>query len=245
MKKSFAFLLMILLISASLVSAQTASTNLMVHEDIVKPSMDVKYREALKKLKAACELHKLSFSWNTIGLYDNSYRHFAPLKSFADLDKNPFADLEAKMGKEAFGKLMADFDECLESHSDFVLAQLTELSYLSPPVGENYRDITYWYALPGKEAEAESILGEWKKLYESKKATNGYTVNKVIFGREAYYAIASWGKNAVDAATKAQKTQELLGEEGGKLWMRTQAISKKFYGKRAEVLPEFSYSMPK
>ena len=141
------------------------------------PSKDVKYRETIKKLKAACEQHKTSFSWTAIGYNDNSYRFFSPLKSFADLDKNPFAELETKMGKEALGKLMADFDECLESHSDYVLALRPELSYLSPADGENYRDVTFWYALPGKEAEAESILGEWKKLYESKKATDGYVVN--------------------------------------------------------------------
>lgn len=234
-----------LLISSILVFAQTNPMPLAVHEDFVKPSMDVKYREAMKKLKAACEQHKVGPSWTTIIYDDNSYRHLVSIKSFADLDKNPFADLEAKMGKDALGKLWAEFDECLESHSDFVATQLPELSYLSPTEADNYRSVTFWNPLPGKENEAESILGEWKKLYESKKVPSGFRVLKVIFGQQGEYVIVSWGKNAADEATKFQKTLELTGDEGGKLWLKTQAITKRIYNKRAELLPQFSYSAPK
>lgn len=244
MKKSFTFLLVILF-AAQLAFAQPPSTMYSVHEDIVKPSMDTKYREAIKKLKAACEQYKLNFTWGTVVFDDGSYRHLAPIKSFADLDKNPFADLESKMGKEALGKIWAEFDACLESQSDFVMIQLPQLSYLTPGPDENFRDITYWYPLPDKTAEAESILAEWKKLNETKKTGDGYLVYKVIFGREPVYSIATWGKDRADSANKGKKSEELAGEEAGKLWLRTQAITKRYYSKRANVSPEFSYSMPK
>jgi hypothetical protein len=242
-RKLTTLLLGTLLFSSILVFAQPNPMATVCHEDIVKPSMDVKYREAMKKLKAACEQHKIGPSWTTISFDDNSYRHIAPIKSFADLDKNPFADLEAKMGKEALAKLWAEFDECLESHSDFVMTQLPELSYLSPTESDNYRSVTFWHPLPGKDNEAESILKEWKKLYESKKAPSGFLVLKVIFGQQGEYVIVSWGKNATDEATKYQKTVELIGEEGGKLWLKTQAITKDISNKRAELLAQFSYSV--
>jgi len=242
-KKLTTLLLGNLLISSILVIAQTNPTPMAVHEDIVKPSMDVKYREAMKKLKAACEQHKVGPSWTTITYDDNSYRHLVSIKSFADLDKNPFADLETKMGKESLGKLWAEFDECVESHRDLVMTRLPELSYLSITESDNYRSVTFWHVLPGKENEAESILREWKKLYESKKAPSGYSVLKVIFGQLGEYVIVSWGKNAVDEATKHQKTLELIGDEGNKLWLKTQAITKDIYNKRAEFLPQFSYSV--
>jgi hypothetical protein len=244
-KKFFSILLASVLISATVIFAQTTPMNFAVHEDIVKPSMDVKYRETMTRLKAACEQHKVNFSWTSFGYDDNSYVHLAPLKSFADLDKNPFADLETKMNKEELAKLFTDFDECLESHSDFVVAQQPVLSYLLPTESDIYRNVTFWQPLLGKDNEAEAIMGEWKKLYESKKATNGFLLFKVIYGREPGYAIVSWGKNAGDEASKHQKTLELLGEDGNKLWLKTQAITKKIYSKRAELLPQFSYSLPK
>jgi len=233
------------LISSILVCAQTNPMASAVHDDIVKPSMDVKYREAMKKLKAACEQHKVGPNWTTIGFDDNTYRHITPITGFSDLEKNPFAELEAKMGKDAFAKLWAEFDACLESHSDLVMTQLPELSYLAPGEGDNYRSVTFWHTLPGKGNEAEGILGEWKKLHESKKAPAGFLGLKVIFGELEEYIIVSWGKNPVDEATKYQKTLELIGDEGNKLWLKTQAITKDIYNKRAEFLPQFSYSKTK
>ena len=244
MKKALTFLLTTVL-TVQLSTAQPPSMMYNVREDIVKPSMDVKYREAIKKLKAACEQHKLNFTWGTVVFDDGSYRHLAPVKNFADLDKNPFAELATKMGKEALGKIWTEFDACLESQSDFVMMQLPQFSYLAPGPDENFRDITYWYPLPEKAAEAEIILAEWKKLHETKKTGDGYLVYKVIFGREPVYSFASWGKDRADAATKGKKAEELLGDDGMKLWLRTQAITKRYYSKRASVTPEFSYTAPK
>ncbi len=244
MKKSILLLLVIVFITR-LGSAQTAPIMYSVHEDIVKPSMNAKYRETVKKLKAACELHKLNFSWNSVAFDDGSFRHLSPIKGFAELEKNPFADLETKMGKEALGKLWAEFDECLESQSDFVMVTLPQFSYLSPTDADTHRDIMYWYPLPGKGAEAEAILAEWKKLYETKKTGDGYLVLRVAFGREQIYSIVSWGKDAADVVAKSKKTWEIIGDEGYKLWLRTLAITKRHYSKRADMLPDFSYTGPK
>jgi hypothetical protein len=123
---------------------------------------------------------------------------------------------------------------------------LPEFSYLGPPPAEEtYRDVTYWWPLPEKGAEAEKIMGEWKKLYESKKSQVGYMIYKVVYGREPGYAIVSWGKNRMDTATKETKNNELLGEEAGKLWLRTQAISKRYENKRAWILTDMSYTPAK
>jgi hypothetical protein len=223
--------------------AQDAPTRFVVHEDIVKPSKDALYKECMKKLKSASQQYKSPFGWVSVVHDDNSYIHLAPMKSFADLDKNPFAELESKMGKDDLSKLWADFDQCIESHRDFVVEYVPQLSYLSAPEGENYRDVLFWYPIPGNDKAAEQIFKEWKALYESKKSPDGYAVYKLAFGQEPGYAVVSWGKDEVDAATKTQKSRELLGEEAGKMWEKTQAITKKYYSKRGWILPDFSYSL--
>jgi len=244
MKRLFA--LLVLVMTAAIAFGQAPPAMLGIHEDVVKPSMDSKFREGVKKLKAACEQSKTSFGWTTIAFDDNSYAHVFPLTKYGDLDKNPFADLEAKIGGETVGKLFGEMDACLEKHFDFVVTPLPSLSYLTPAAGENSRDFLFWTVFPGKEREAEAIIAEWKKLYESKKAPAGFLVSKIAMGMDMGYAIVAWGKDPVDIATKDAKTHELTnGEEAGKLWARTQAITQKFSNKRATVLPELSYTPAK
>ena len=221
--------------------AQTSNT-FSVREEIVRPSMTPKFLAAMKKFKASCEEAKLTFSWNTISFDDNTYLFIAPLSNTADLDKNPFAGLETKFGKEGSGKIWAEFDGCVESYSEYVITRLADLSYLTPPAGENSRDVTCWYVEPGKEGEAQAILAEWKKMYESKKIQNGYSVYRIKWGKEFGYAIVAWGKSQSDIALKEEKAQELMGQDGMALWTKTQAITRKIYSKRGRVLPEYSYA---
>lgn len=220
-----------------------SSTMTAIHEDIVKPSMDATYRELMGKLNEACKQHKIAFSWTSVAYDDNSYVHLSPIKSFADLDKNSFEELETKMGKDALAKLFLDFDACIESHRDFVSTSLPQFSYLPPETGDNYyREILFWYVEPGKDEEAEKTMMEWKTLSETRKVPNGYSVNKLIFGSEPVYTFITWAKDPVDLATKAQKRQQLIGEEGGKLWAKTMLITKRYYFKEGWVLPQYSYS---
>lgn len=222
--------------------AQDMPTHFVVHEDIVKPSKTPMYTECMKKLKNASQQYKSGFGWTTVSHDDNSYIHVAPMKGFADLDKNPFADLEGKMGKEEMAKLWADFDQCVESHRSFTIEYMPQFSYLEPSEGENYRDMLFWFPIPGQEAAGEQLFKEWKALYESKKSPDGYVVYKAGFGLEPGYAIISWGKDEADAAMKAKKSRELLGEDAGKLWTKTQAITRKYYTKRGWVLTDYSYA---
>lgn len=242
MKNLFA-ILWVALFAVTQAIAQTAPTQFAIYEDQVKPSMDGSYRAALKKLKAACELHKVSFSYLSVAYDDNSYAHLVPVKAFADLDRNMLSELETKMGKEAMASMFAEFDKCIQSSSSLMVSMLPNMSYLSPPAGENYRDILFWEFQPGKDAEAEKIIMEWKALHESKKAPGGFLTFKVLFGRSPGYAFVSWGKNELDYATKNQKNNELFGEEVGKLWAKTQTITQRYYSKRAWVLQDHSYSM--
>ena len=244
MKKVILFLCIALLIAGNAVAQEAAPAMFAVYEDHVNPAMNGNFRDALKKLKAACEQNKIDVRWTTVAYDDNSYTHLAPIKSFADMDKNAFAPLEAKMGKEAFASMWADLDKCIVSRDSRVVVRMDNLSYLTPPAGENYRDIFFWSVTPGKEAEAEPAIMEYKKLNESRKTENGFITYKVVFGGDNMYAFVFWGKNLVDRATKGQKAGELLGEEGSKHWSKTLSITKTRYTKRGWVETDLSYAPP-
>ncbi len=245
MKKNLISSFCFVLFFSGLMFAQqsAAPAKFAIYEDIVKPSMDAQYKEGLKKLKAACDLHKADFSWTSVVYDDNTYAHLIPIKGFADLDKNMMAGLETKMGKEALGGIFTELEKCVESSSSFVATMLPDLSYLSPQTGENYRDIMFWEVLPGKEAEGEKLIMEWLNLYKSKNAPNGVLTYKVLFGRAPGYAFVHWGKSPLDLETKSQKSNELFGEEAGKLWAKTMTMTKKYYHRKAWVLPDFSKTL--
>lgn len=231
------------LLFAGLVMAQDkAPVKFAIYEDQVKPSMSAHYKENLKKLKTACDMHKADFGWTSVAFDDGTFAHLIPIKSYSDLEKNMMAGLEAKMGKEALYGIFAEFDKCIDAQTSFIASLMPEMSYLSPASDENYRDIMFWQVIPGKEMEGEKIIMEWKKLHESKKAPGGYVTYKVNFGREPGYAFVFWGKSEADMAAKNQKNNELFGEEAKKLWDRTLLITKKYYSKRAMVLSDLSYS---
>jgi hypothetical protein len=212
------------------------------YEHRVKPSMTGKYWECMKKVKSNSAQHKIATAWTSFEFNDNTYIHFMPIKNFAELDKNAFEELSTKMGKDQHNTMWTDFDPCLESTSSFVVSFYPELSYMRAGGEENYRDVLFWTVLPGKEIEADALLKEWAKVYEAKKVPSGFETYKVTFGGEPAYAIVAWAKDDVDMATKMKKTRELMGEDMGRMWNKTMAITKKYYSKRGSRLPDVSYA---
>lgn len=242
MKKSFSAFLCCFLLTVCALAQDGAPRLFVVHEDIVKPSMNASYHEVMKRFKAASVQHKLNFNWTTVAHEDNTYVHLLPLKSLNELGDRgkPFMELETKMGKEAYSNIFSEKDKAIESHNEFVVEIMPSLSYLTPVPGENYRKVLFWIPLPGKEPEAEKILSEYIKLIQTKKVPSGYTTYKIVFGRDPGYAMVSWGKDEADYAAKNQKSLELMSEEGSKLWARTMEITRKLSSKRGWVLPQYS-----
>ena len=103
-----------------------------VYESHVKPAAAGVYRDAVKKFVATSKEQKMTFSWVAGSLDDNTYVYIIPIKGFADLDKNMFADLEAKIGKDVMAGLWQSLDKCVEYQSSSVAVYLPALSYLAP-----------------------------------------------------------------------------------------------------------------
>lgn len=238
MKKNLVFFL---LVWATICFGQETPVMYAVYESHVKPSMDAAYIDAVKKMKAACQQQKMTFSWHAGSLEDNVYTYLVPIKSFGDLDKNMFNELEAKIGKDALHNLWQGIDKCVEHTSSSVVMYFPELSYLSPPATEYYRNLFFWYPEVGKEAEAEKLCAEWIKTFKAKNSPQGIQTYKTIFGGEFGYVFVSWGKNAADYEAKRQKENEMMGDELSKLWARTLLITRKSHTQRGWYDTSLSY----
>ncbi len=221
---------------------EVPSRQFLVYENMVKPSMTAEFRASSKRITDACTLHKVNVNWFSIIYDDNTFLNIFPLKNLADLDKNLFAELETKMGREAFSKLWPDFFKCLESVNSFITTKLEELSYLRPAEGENYRSFLFITPILGKSQEIEKVFAEWKTAYESKKATEGFHVYRTRFGADTGYFIALWAKDPTEMAAKRSQSSKLLGEEASRLWQKQSAFIKKYYWKNGYMAPELGYS---
>ncbi|MEX2234866.1 MAG: hypothetical protein WD824_22070 [Cyclobacteriaceae bacterium] len=213
-----------------------------IHENAVRPPMTKSYIEGIKKLKEACSTHKTKMSWFTVAFDDNSYAHVLPVEGTASLQTNLFADLEAKIGADAFASLVAPIQEAIDSRMESISIAMPDLSYLDPLPGERYRMILYVIPLEGKEAEMEKVFAEWKKTYESKKATENFHIYRMTSGPEAGYLISISAKNPADMEAKRAKNYQLVGADViASLWDKQVALTKKYYWKRGYFVPELGY----
>jgi hypothetical protein len=240
MKKKLTSVFFILLITVCSY-AQDAPSMYAVYESHVKPSMNGPYRDAVKKFVATSKQHGMTYTWLAGSLDDNSYVYLIPIKGFADLDKNMFDALTAKIGNEAIAGLWQGLDKCVESQSSSVEVFLPKKSYLSPGPDDNFRNVLYWYPDPSKMAEADALIDEWIKTVTSKKSPSGFQTYQTLFGNQQRYIFVSWGKDEVDHAQKLKKDRELMGDELSRLWSKTMLITKSYYTKVGWIEGDLSY----
>ena len=219
-----------------------------VHEDHVVDGMQNKHEEADKVLLNAAKEHKMKgMSWITFQADDNRVMYLSPIQNMAELDNNPFEDLEKKMGKDKFEKLFDGYQDTYSQHGDYILRLDKELSYMpdgitQTPEGKNYRELTYYWIPPGKGEKAEELAQSVKQLYEKKGSKVHYRVYKSGFGNMGNYfmvAVAAESKEALEQMR--EENMKLLGEEGKKIFDEidnTVAKKEKVTGK---LRPELSY----
>lgn len=231
-----------LLFCSAVVCAQEP-VQFFAHEDHVKPSMNAPYLEMLKRLKESYEKHQVDLSYSTFRQDDNTYYFFMPMER-ADIGAvyRSFENVESKIGKENFKTLVGKKGEYIDSHQEFVTELLPQFSYLQPGENDNFRHMMFWYPIEGMEDEVEQICQEWIALHKSKNSGQGYQTFRNVFGGEMGYVIVSWGRDHLDNLMKARKANELLGEDGMKLWARTMAITRKIDHKNGWFLPHLSYT---
>ncbi len=225
-----------------------ANTQLfLIHEDKVLPSMDDKYRNtsaALVKL-----MHDNTFTgiqFNSFALDDFTYWYVSPIENMAELDNDPFEKLAGIAGKEKMESVFSGFDDTYFSHRDFIAVFHPDLSYkaeqLSEP-GNNYREWLYLYYEEKHKENLMDLMKQWKDLFSSKNAPQGYAIYTNGLGHEGpVIVVHTWAKSREEHMATTRKRHEMLGEENNILWKKTRSLAYKIESKTGVHLPEFSYS---
>ncbi|SFZ93969.1 hypothetical protein SAMN05428642_103469 [Flaviramulus basaltis] len=247
-KNTMVFALLILLMPL-ITFAQEESTRqaYVFHSDPVFPSKLTEYETVAKNLVAECLKHKTKAGWATFLMNGSNYVYVSPLNNMAELDENVFADLQEKMGDEAFSDLFKKFNNYYNSHSDYIMVLRKDLSFMPSgititPENLNYRNNTLYYFAPKDYDKAIQVAKDFKKLYESKGSKQYYRVYLNGFGtNETYLMVAEASKSAADFHKAEADNLTLLGDDAYKIYSRLLDILLKTETITGYMRPDLSY----
>jgi hypothetical protein len=221
-----------------------------IHEDVVIPSKVDKYEKAAKNLASVLAKNNIaSLSYTAANSEDFVYIYITPVENLAGVENigAGFGELQKKMGKEAFQSTMSQFDDCYDSHRNYMVRMRPDLSY-NPEYGSqisdgmNFRHWDFYYIHPGMEEKATEIAKEWKALYEKNMITEGYRLYFGALGTEMpLLIVAQSANNAVEFYTRSEAEMKTFGEAGQALLKKTWSVVRKFDHKDGSMRPDLSY----
>tara|TARA_R110002020_G_scaffold5516_8_gene22920 strand:- start:948 stop:1715 length:768 start_codon:yes stop_codon:yes gene_type:complete len=248
--KFIALFVAIVLLNTNELLAQNGSTTqaFWIHEDQVKPAMLKEYEAVTKDFIKACKEHNLKDAdWTTARIDGGTYLTIAPINSMADFDKNPMAPLAEKMGEENFRAIFSRFDKCYDTHRNYMVHLINDMSYMPNGLttnteGEDYRKWHFFHVTPQNVTNLRNKMKEIKSLYETKGATQHFRIYRNGFGSTGdYYLVVISAKDAQSYAKTSEETDKLLGEEGEKLFDDLMQYVHKYESKTGRMRPDLAY----
>lgn len=237
-----------LLMTAGIWAQEVKNQAFWIHEDRVKPSMMAEYEKVSKDFVETCKKYALKdVEWATASMDDGTYLYISPIQSMADIEKNSFEPLKEAMGDEEFSKIFKDFDKCYDAHGDYVTVLDSELSYMPEGLvtdtpGKNYR---VWHRLDVTPSNIQNIQGkmkELKSLFANKGSKMYYRIYRSGFGNVGnYYVAVISAKDAQDYDRMSEENDQLLGEEGQKLFQEMFNYVDKYSVKRGGMRQDLAY----
>jgi len=201
----------ILIMSQNLIIAQNSDVQMYaVHEDRVKPSMAKEAERIDKELVDLLKKHNIQeANWMTVQKNDHTRLYLSPINSMADLDKDMFATLSNKIGKDAMNRLFSQYTKCYDEHGDYVINLRKDLSYMPGGMtltseGQPYRRFYYNYVTPENVANMTNTFKKIKETFVKHNAGLHYRIYTPGFGTIGnYFMVAISAKNE-EELTKAE-----------------------------------------
>ena len=235
-------------LSASLWAQDGKAQAFWIHEDQVNPSKRMEYEKASKALVSACEENNIqTINWSVASMDDGTYLSITPIENLADIQNKNFGDLQEKVGQEKFAEMFENFDKCYDDHGDYVAVLLPSLSYMPEGLstdtpGKNYR---VWHRMDVSAGNLQKIEGKMKQLkdlFASKNSKMHYRIYRSGFGTMGdYYTAVISAKDAMEYDTMSKDNDDLLGEDGQKLFGEVFEYVEAYDVKRGGMRPELAY----
>jgi len=203
------------ILSQNMITAQSSEVQMYaVHEDRVKPSMAKESDRIDKELIDLLKKHNIQeANWIAVQKNDHTRLYLSPINSMADLDKNMFASLSDKIGKDAMSKLFAQYAKCYDEHGDYVINLRKDLSYMPNGMtqtteGQPYRRFYYNYVTAENVANMNQVFKKIKEVFVKHNAGLHYRIYTPGFGTIGNYFMV----------VVSAKNEEELAKAEGVMW---------------------------
>ena len=239
-----------LLLSTTLINAQNQRYT--IYQDQVKPAMQVEYEKTTKEFIEECKKNNLKGAdWVTARLSDGRYLYISPIEKMADLDRDWFAPLGDKIGKENLQKYFDRFDKCYDKNGSYSVTLDKDLSYMpngltTNTVGQDFRKYHLFYVTPSNSRSMAAQLKTIKQLFESKNAKEYYRIYHSGYGvvGEYYMAVLSAKDEAAYAKT-SDENDALLGTAWKNAFDELLKFTDKYETISGMMRPDLSYAANK
>jgi hypothetical protein len=219
-----------------------------IYQDQVKPAMQAEYEKTTKEFIEECKKHDLQGAdWVTARMSDGKYLYISPIEKMADLDRNWFAPLGEKMGKENLQKYWDRFDKCYDKNGSYTVTLENELSYMpngltTNTAGQDFRKYHFFYVTP---SNAKNIVKEFKaikSIFEKKNSKEYYRIYHSGYGVIGeYYLVVLSAKDEQSYANTSDENNALLGEQWQKAFDQLMLLTDKYETVSGMMRPDLSY----
>lgn len=250
-KRAISLQLIALFAVFTLTAQNEQPTMFNVHTDNVKFEKMMQYEEAAKELKSSFEKHDIKgANWRAFSIEDGRYIYVTPINNMAELDNNMMGDLYAKMGDEAANALFTKMDECYDSHSNYIVHYLPEMSYHPESEGslegKNHREYHFLYYSPKNGKAMKKGMTDIQSMFKERNIKNGYSVYHSGFGcDENFYMVAISAKDGLEIAQNGQLNDEAFTDEDQEKFFSVIQMAMKYDKIEGRMRPDLSYSPKK
>lgn len=243
-------LMAFLLLSTTLIKAQNQRYT--IYQDQVKPAMQAEYEKTTKEFVEECKKNNLKGAdWVTARLSDGRYLYISSIEKMADLDRDWFAPLGEKIGKENLQKYFDRFDKCYDKNGSYSMTLEKDLSYMpngltTNTVGQDFRKYHQFYVTPSNSKSMAAQLKAIKQLFESKNAKEYYRIYHSGYGvvGEYYMAVLS-AKDETAYAKTSDENEALLGMAWKNAFDELLKFTEKYETISGMMRPDLSYAANK
>ena len=245
----------LLLLPAALF-AQPKPSFITVHEEVVPPSMAMRYEALTKEFLAAMAAKNVTdpnIGFTAFMTPDFHYVYISRLQGGLggyETMYNAWMSLPDKVGKDKWADLMARSIGTTSSYNEILAMRRDDLSYMPAtprlkPEEQMYARWQFYYLVPGKESEAEQVAKDYAALFKSKNIPDGFTIYMAMNGNDLPLLVAAiTAKSPADFAMSDEKNTATLGNDLRALQARALSITRKFETREGWYRPDLSYPSP-
>lgn len=211
------------------------------------------YEAYAKEVLELATKYNFPFSYSLFSTNDYYYYYSFPMKNFADVDNfnKALAEWFKQIGEEESQEMMKRALGTYAYERIYLFRHAPDMSYMPEkprlkPEEEKFFYIGRCFIQPGKEKEVAENFKKFVSLYKGEGADLGWDTFIGDVGEKMplfYYVM--WGKDAAEFWSHSKEVEEIVGEEGGKLWEETLTYLRKYDFKMGMYRKELSYAPKK